>query len=59
MAGANVSLLVIGKALGHESQASTAIYSRLNLDPVRKAQALAIEGMNRAQDHKLLEARNG
>lgn len=56
MAGANVSLLVIGKALGHKSQASTQVYSRLNLDPVRHAQRLAIEGMNKAQDQKLLEA---
>jgi integrase len=31
------SLQIIGKALGHSSPATTQIYSRLNLDPVRKA----------------------
>lgn len=31
------SLTVIGKSLGHKSQQATAIYSRLNLDPVRES----------------------
>lgn len=35
------SLQVIGKSLGHKSQAATAIYSRLNLDPVRDAMSNA------------------
>jgi integrase len=34
-AAQGTSLLVIGKSLGHKSQAATAVYSRLNLDPVR------------------------
>ncbi|WP_308388638.1 tyrosine-type recombinase/integrase [Acidithiobacillus sp. AMEEHan] len=34
---AGASLAVIGKALGHQSQATTAIYARLALDPVRDA----------------------
>ena len=31
------SLTVIGKMLGHRSMASTEVYSRLNMDPVRNA----------------------
>lgn len=31
------SQYVIGKALGHRDQRSTAVYARLNLDPIRKA----------------------
>lgn len=31
------SLLIIGKSLGHRSTAATAIYSRLDLDPVRSS----------------------
>ena len=31
------SLHVIGKSLGHRNQATTAIYARLNLDPVRES----------------------
>ena len=34
---------IIGKSLGHKSQQSTAIYARLNLDPVR-------ESVNKATD---------
>jgi integrase len=37
MAGEGQSLLVIGRALGHKNGASTAIYARLALDPVRVA----------------------
>ncbi len=37
LAASGASLLVIGKALGHKSHDSTAIYARMNLDPVREA----------------------
>lgn len=37
MAAAGTSLQIIGKTLGHTSPKSTAIYSRLNLEPVRAA----------------------
>lgn len=37
MAGQNISLTIIGRALGHKSTAATMIYSRLALDPVRAA----------------------
>lgn len=35
LAGAGFSLPMIGRALGHQSPSSTAIYARLSLDPVR------------------------
>lgn len=37
MAIQGVSTTIIGKALGHRSQASTAPYARLTQDPVRQA----------------------
>ena len=39
------SLPVIGKSLGHKSQQATAIYARLNLDPVRESVEKATEAM--------------
>ncbi|MBF0213008.1 MAG: tyrosine-type recombinase/integrase [Magnetococcales bacterium] len=39
------SLPVIGKSLGHASQQATAIYARLNLDPVRAAMEKATDAM--------------
>lgn len=39
------STLVIGKSLGHKSQAATAIYARLHLDPVRKSIETATAAM--------------
>ncbi|PIR38570.1 MAG: recombinase XerD [Alphaproteobacteria bacterium CG11_big_fil_rev_8_21_14_0_20_39_49] len=36
---------VIGKSLGHKSQEATAIYARLNLDPVRESVSKATEAM--------------
>jgi len=37
MAAKGASLTVIGKGLGHKNTSTTAIYSRLNIDPVREA----------------------
>jgi integrase len=37
MAMQNISPAIIGKTLGHRSPTSTAIYARMNLDPVRAA----------------------
>jgi integrase len=45
MAGAGASLVVIGKALGHASNEATAVYARLQLDPVRLAIAAATDAM--------------
>ena len=39
------SLVVIGKSLGHRSQAATAIYARLDTDPVRQAMETATAAM--------------
>ena len=36
LAGAGFSLPMIGKALNHTNPSSTAIYARLDLDPVRR-----------------------
>ena len=36
-AASGESMLIIAQTLGHQSLQSTAIYARLNLDPVRKS----------------------
>ena len=40
-ASTGASLAIIGKSLGHKDFATTAIYARLNLDPVRQAMETA------------------
>lgn len=40
----------IGKSLGHKSQAATAIYARMNLDPVRKSMELATKEIIKHRD---------
>lgn len=50
-AASGSSLHVIGKSLGHRNQSTTAIYSRLDLDPVRVSVNRAIAAMmNRAME---------
>ncbi|HEY3327803.1 MAG TPA: tyrosine-type recombinase/integrase [Novimethylophilus sp.] len=44
-AATGASLVVIGKSLGHKDTASTMIYSRLNLDPVRDSMQTATRAM--------------
>jgi len=44
-AACGFSLHVIGKSLGHKDIAATAIYARLNLDPVRNAVDTAAAAM--------------
>ena len=39
------SLPVIGKSLNHKNQSTTAIYARLDLDPVRSAMEKAVDAM--------------
>lgn len=39
------STTIVGKTLGHKSQAATAVYARLNLDPVRESMKTAVEAM--------------
>jgi integrase len=52
MAAGGASLPIIGKALGHQSVGSTAIYARLNLDPVREAVERASRAMLTAGEKK-------
>ena len=42
------SLTIIGKSLNHKSPISTAIYARLDLDPVRESMEKATEAMLKA-----------
>ena len=42
------SLSIIGKSLGHKSQQATAVYARLDLDPIREAMETATNAMWRA-----------
>jgi integrase len=49
MADTGAASNIIGKALGHQSQAATAIYARLSLDPVREAKAKAIGALMHAR----------
>jgi integrase len=49
----NESLAIIGKSLGHSSTAATAIYSRLGLQPVRRAVVSAVDAMLATQKKPL------
>lgn len=51
-ASTGASLLVIGKTLGHANAATTAVYARLNLDPVRAAVGKATDAMLLAAGEK-------
>jgi integrase len=46
------SLAIIGKTLGHKSQQATAVYARLDLDPIREAMETATTAMWRAGNQK-------
>jgi integrase len=48
MVDTGASLAVIGKALNHQSQETTAIYARLSLDPVREAKGRALDAIQKA-----------
>lgn len=47
------SMVIIGKSLNHKNQATTAIYARLDLDPVRAAVNTAILAMMQAVKPKI------
>jgi integrase len=49
-AAKGAGLPVIGKSLGHKNQATTAIYARLNLDPVRASVNAAVAEMLKQKD---------
>jgi hypothetical protein len=44
---AGASTAIVGKTLGHKNQQSTAVYARLNLDPVRDSMEQAVAAMQR------------
>jgi integrase len=46
------SLVIIGKSLGHKSQQATAVYARLDTDPVRQAMETAASAMLEAGGRK-------
>lgn len=48
--GTGASLPVVGKLLGHRSQSATAIYAKLELDPIRQALTKSVGGMLLAGD---------
>lgn len=49
MVDTGATLAVVGKALGHQHQATTAIYARLALDPIREAKRAAFDALERAE----------
>ena len=53
------SLPIIGKALGHKNQATTAIYARLNIDPVRESVDRATAAMLEHDERGVDEAKSG
>jgi integrase len=57
------SLAIVGKSLGHKSPSTTAIYARLDLDPVRESVERAADAMLTAagvkQDAQVLEFKKG
>jgi integrase len=61
-AATGASLPIIGKSLGHKDVSTTAIYARLNLDPVRKAMETATSAMlaaaGVAPDAEVIELRH-
>jgi len=50
------SLHIIGKSLNHKSPQATAIYARLNIDPVRRSVNTATDAMLKAAGRKTLSA---
>jgi integrase len=59
-AASGASLPIIGKSLGHKSPSATAIYARMNLDPVRASVNIAVAAMLAAgADKKEEVAANG
>lgn len=52
LAMTGASNFVIGKTLNHKSQAATAIYARMNIDPVREAMEGAVDKMFEGGEEK-------
>ena len=58
-AAQGTSLPIIGRSLGHSSTASTAVYARVHLDPVREAMTSATAAIVAAGKPKKKSARKG
>jgi hypothetical protein len=41
---------LIGASLGHKTEAATAVYARLTIEPVRKSMEKAVKAMENAKD---------
>lgn len=59
MAAAGASLPIIGKTLGHQSQATTAIYARLALDPIKASVESATAAMMQPAPENLQDKKVG
>ena len=57
MTGASTA--VVGKTLGHKHAATTAVYARMNLDPVRDAMEKAVEMMHTPVKKKIVNIKKG
>ncbi len=55
LAATGASLLMIGRQLGHQTQAATMIYSKLSLDPIRAAVVAGTSAMLAAGQPKRIE----
>jgi hypothetical protein len=55
-AATGASLHVIGKTLNHKDSNTTAVYARLNLDPVRQVMEVATDAMVAASEQQSSES---
>lgn len=53
------STAVVGKTLGHKNPNSTAVYARMNLDPVRDSMEKAVALMKTPVEKKVVNIKNG
>jgi integrase len=58
-AAQGTSLPIIGKSLGHKSTAATAIYARIDLDPVRAAVTAATDAILKAGEKPVTQPEDG
>ncbi len=54
------STSIVGKSLGHKSQAATAVYSQLNLEPVKKSMQKAVDAIlsNRSMKRNVFDVKS-
>jgi integrase len=56
MTATGSNLTIVGKALGHSDPSATAVYARVDLDPIRQALNRAESAMLKTSNIKMLEA---